>query len=83
MKIEIETEFDIGDEVWAIFRKQAIDKYEVVGLAKIESIFFQYNFKDSGPSILYSVNDPIYAFTPDEIFKTREAAEIAAEALNK
>ena len=80
--MKIETEFSIGDEVWVICRgTKTIGRYEVIGPKKIDYIevcvdgdIVQENYECKCLSGFYF---------PDELFKTREAAEIAAEVLNR
>ena len=82
MKIEIEIEFDIGDEVCVISKGDM--KYEVVGPDKIACISAHFDHRRSTPNIYYYLSScVVWGFPPDETFKTREAAEIKAEALNR
>ena len=80
--MKIETEFSIGDEVWVICRgTKTIGRYEVIGPKKIDYIevcvdgdIVQENYECKCLSGFYF---------PDELFRTRGAAEIAAEVLNR
>ena len=81
--MRIDTEFDIGDEVWLIYRGiGTTGKYEVIGPKQIEYIEVQIG-NDCDIYENYECEDWCGFFSPDELFKTREAAEITADALNK
>jgi len=82
--MKIETEFNIGDEVCVISKGGKDMKYEVVGPDKIACISAHFDHRRSTPNIYYYLSGcVVWGFPPDELFKTREAAEIKAEALNK
>ena len=79
--MKIETEFNIGDEVWAIYMLDADEKYGVIGPKRI--VYIEIHVWNGRAYQHYEFSGVCGLFSPDKIFKTREAAEITAEALNK
>ena len=82
--MKIETEFNIGDEVWIIlWLDDGTYRTEVIGPRKVHciSVFFRYGFDKHFE--YYEVEEILGKCSLDQVFKTREAAEITAEALNK
>lgn len=82
--MKIETEFSIGDEVWFVLMDEASVRYEVIGPKAIG--FIEIYVNNGGDVQVFYVSKDFYGvgLTPsDQVFKTREAAEITAEALNK
>lgn len=82
--MKIETEFNIGDVVWVVevsWVDDVADKYEVVGPKTIR--FIKIYINNSGVQEFYDSEDFGGLYQSDQLFKTREAAEITAEALNK
>lgn len=81
--MKIETEFNIGDEVWVIFYRGAVNrKYEVIGPKKINHISVQV-VSDTSAYESYNCDGVSGLFSSDDVFKTQEFAITAAEALNK
>ena len=79
--MRIDTEFDIGDEAWFVFMDTESVGYEVIGPKTIG--FIEIYVNNRGVQEFYESTDFYGPSPPEDVFKTREAAEITAEALNK
>ncbi|MFA5409965.1 MAG: hypothetical protein WC343_14420 [Bacilli bacterium] len=80
--MRIDTEFDIGDGVYVVERANG-GRYKVFGPEIIKSfnVIFEHPF--GAPVEYYGFTDTRLKWQSDQLFKTREFAETAAEALNK
>jgi len=79
--MRIDTEFDIGDEVYVVERANGNRAYGVVGPVNID--FIEIYVGINGVSRYYECKDLCGMFLPDQLFKTLELAIADAEALNK
>lgn len=82
--MKIETEFNIGDEVWIVsWLDDGTYHCEVIGPRAINSISVIFRHGTDKPREYYEVGGCLGKCSLDQVFKTREAAEITAEVLNK
>lgn len=81
--MRIDTEFNTGDDVYFVCQGDNSGRYKVFGPEIIESfnVLFEHHF--DAPVEYYGFTGTQLKWQSDQLFKTREAAEITAEALNK
>ena len=81
--MRIDTEFDIGDDVYFVRQRDNGGRHKVFGPEIIKSfnVIFEHHF--NAPVEYYGFTGTQLKWQSDQLFKTREAAEIKAEALNK
>ena len=81
--MRIDTEFGIGDDVYFVRQGDDSGQYKVFGPESIESISVIFDHNSDAPVEYYGFTGTQLKWQSDQLFNTREAAEIKAEALNR